>query len=154
MLGITTSPRVCWVSCLELEPNYDAELQSNRSRKLLGVWCWEWYQNKAGELYFLFFCALFIICNFIASVISKNKRSTKQNVDIFAIRSNVDLPKIVDKILKIQNLVIRHLESLFSLWVDVLSKSELHTRLPHCVIPIPLDTLSETVSWRAYIGKC
>ena len=94
------------------------------------------------------FC--FFLCNFIASVISKNERSTKQNVEIFAIRTNVDLPKIVDKILKIQNLVIRHLESLFSLWVDVLSKSELHTRLPHCVIPIPLDTLSETVSWRAY----
>ena len=126
------------ILCLELAPNQDLELQTNRSRKLLGVWCWDWYQNKAGELYFLFFLCTFIVFWFFTSVFSKNKTSTSQNVDIFRIRSNVDLPKMLDKILKIQNLAIRHLESLFSLWVDVLSKYELHTRLPHCVIPIPL----------------
>ena len=134
--SISMTPRI-W--CFELAPDHYRELHLNRSRNLLGVCCWEWYQNEAGKLYFLFFCALFVIFKFFTSVISKNKTGHKQIFHIFTNWSNVDLPKMLDKILKIQNLAIRHLESLFSLWVDVLSKYELHTRLPHCVIPIPLS---------------
>ena len=118
--------------CFELAPDHYRELHLNRSRNLLGVCCWEWYQNEAGKLYFLFFCTLFVVFTFFTSVLSKNKTGHKQNVHISTNWSNMDLPKKWDKILKIQYFTIRHLQNLKTLSADVLSKYELHTPLPRC----------------------
>ena len=134
--------------CLELAPNQDLELQTNRSRKLLGVWCWDWYQNKAGELYFLFFLYTFIVIWFSTSMFSKNKTSTSQNVDISRFRSNVDLPKMLDK----NSQKSKSRDPPPRVFVFTLSRRPVQIWAPYPTSALchPHPT-QQTVSWRAYI---
>ena len=49
------------ISTFELTQNHDVQLQVYRSRRLFVVWCSDWYQNEAEELYFVFFSKRFCV---------------------------------------------------------------------------------------------
>ena len=132
-------PPIPSISTFELTQNHELQLQQYRSRRPLGVRCSDWYQNEAGEFYFLFFKTVFVLAQFFGLGNSKCLTHNEQKRVKFTIWSTSDLPKKLDKILKIQNFSFRQLPSRKPLPVDVLSKNERIRNRLECARPIPDD---------------
>ena len=78
----------------------------------------------------------------------------EQNWTKNRIWSNTDLPKMLDKIIKIQYFAIRQLPSPKPLPTVVLAKNERYRDRLECPCPIPVDPHSETRYWNTYTRTC
>ena len=71
----------------EVKQNHDFQLQVYRSRRLFGVWCSDWYQNEAEELYFLFLNLILVLVQFFGFKNSKDTTHIEQNESKYTIWS-------------------------------------------------------------------
>ena len=137
MLDIPLRPSI---SHLALTANQDRELHLHRSRRPLGVWSSDRYQNEARKLYFWFSETVFVFRLFSARYCGKCTTRVEQNVTKNQIWSTMILPKLLDKILKIQYFTIRQLPSQKPLPAVVLAKNERIRDHLECAHPIPVDS--------------
>ena len=79
------------------------QLQLDRSRTPFGVWSWEWYQNEATDLKFVFLTKNIVFDKFPWLWRPKQMRHTKQNRAKSENRSTHNYWKSQIKIWKIQN---------------------------------------------------
>ena len=86
-------PPMSSISTFELTQNHDVQLQVYRSRRLFGVWCSDWYQNEAEELYFSFLYLFFVLVHFFGFKNSKDTTHIEQNESKYTIWSTSGFTK-------------------------------------------------------------